>query len=78
MRNLIITVFALIINLALSCAVTIALVYLITLCFGLEFALVTATGVWLILSMLKFTFVKSQRCGPLTRYETTSKSRSRR
>lgn len=41
---------------ALSWAVTIGLVYLICLCFGLTWSLLTATGVWLALFLIRGIF----------------------
>ena len=38
--------------LAISWLITSALIYLITLCFGLTFSLRVATGVWLALTLL--------------------------
>ncbi|WP_407450028.1 hypothetical protein [Fibrobacter sp.] len=43
---------------ALSWAVTCGLYYLITLCFGLTFNWLIATGVWLVLVILKNIFGK--------------------
>lgn len=42
--------------LALSWAVTCGIVYLITLCFGLPFSWPVATGIWLILILLRNFF----------------------
>ena len=41
---------------ALSWAITIGLIYLICLCFSWQFNLLIATGVWLILCLLKLLF----------------------
>ena len=41
---------------AISWIITCGIFYLITLCFGLEFSWLTATGVWLVLILLKSIF----------------------
>lgn len=42
--------------LGLSWAITVGLVKLITLCFGLEFSLKIATGIWLLILILRSIF----------------------
>lgn len=42
--------------LAISWAFTSFIVWLICLCFGLEFKLLTATGIWLVLCLLSSVF----------------------
>lgn len=42
--------------LGLSWAVTVGLVKLITLCFGLEFSLKIATGIWIVILILRSIF----------------------
>ena len=41
---------------AISWIITCGIFYLITLCFGLEFSWLTATGVWLVMVVLKSIF----------------------
>ena len=41
---------------AISWIITCGVFYLITLCFSLEFSWLTATGVWLVLILLKSIF----------------------
>ena len=41
---------------AISWLITCGIFYLITLCFSLEFSWLTATGVWLVLILLKSVF----------------------
>ena len=41
---------------AISWIITCGTFYLITLCFGLEFSWLTATGVWLVMILLKSIF----------------------
>ena len=41
---------------AISWLITCGIFYLITLCFGLEFSWLTATGVWLIMVLLRSIF----------------------
>lgn len=45
----------------LSWAVTIGIIKLITMCFSIGFSLPVATGIWLILCLLKLGFYKSER-----------------
>lgn len=40
----------------ISWAVTVGIIYLICLCFGIEFKLLIATGIWLIVCILKSIF----------------------
>lgn len=42
--------------LGLEWGVTCGILYLITLCFGWEFKLITATGIWLIIVILRSIF----------------------
>lgn len=42
--------------LGLSWAVTVGLVKLITLCFGIEFSLKIATGIWIVILILRSIF----------------------
>ena len=41
---------------AISWIITCGIFYLITLCFGLEFSWLTATGIWLVIILLKSIF----------------------
>ena len=41
---------------AISWLITCGIFYLITLCFSLEFSWLTATGVWLVMMLLKSIF----------------------
>jgi hypothetical protein len=45
---------------AISWGATVGIIYLITLCFGLEFSFLTATGVWLVLTLLS-AFLKGSK-----------------
>ena len=45
---------------ALSWVVTIGVIKLITMCFSIGFSLPMATGIWLIMCLLKLTFYKSE------------------
>lgn len=55
--------FALIIvfGYALNWVFTIGIIKLITMCFSVGFSLPVATGIWLILCLLKLVFYKSER-----------------
>lgn len=41
---------------AISWAVTVGIIKLITICFSLPFSLLSATGVWLVMVLLRSTF----------------------
>lgn len=41
-----------------SWAITTGMIYLICLCFSLEFSILTATGIWLVLCLLYWFFKK--------------------
>lgn len=45
-----------IVGYSLSWAITTGILYLICLCFSLEFSLLTATGIWLVLCLLWLFF----------------------
>lgn len=45
---------------ALNWAVTIGIIKLITMCFSIGFSLPMATGIWLIMYLLKLAFYKSE------------------
>ena len=46
---------------ALSWGVTIGIIKLIAMCFSVGFSLPVATGIWLILCLLKLAFYKPER-----------------
>ena len=59
LKALIITL-ALVIGCAISWAVTVGIIKLITMCFSIGFSLPVATGICLILCLLKLVFYKSE------------------
>ena len=61
MRKGLIVVLAMIIGYAISWVIIIGIIKLITMCFSIGFSLPVATGVWLILCLLKLVFYKSER-----------------
>ena len=56
-----VTALVLIIGYAISWAITVGIIKLITLCFSIGFSLAVATGIWLIFCLLKLVFHKSER-----------------
>lgn len=58
MKKFIITALIFIALCAISWAITLGLVYLICLCFSWEFSWLIATGVWLVMCLLKGVFDK--------------------
>jgi hypothetical protein len=54
MKNALIGCLTIIIGMAITWAITVGVVWLICLCFSLKFSLLTGTGVWLALTLLKF------------------------
>lgn len=52
----VLTVLAFALILALSWAITVGIVYLICMIFGLQFKLIIATGIWLIMILIKSAF----------------------
>lgn len=42
----------------ISWGATVGIIYLITLCFNLHFNIVTATGIWLLMFLIKSLFSK--------------------
>ena len=56
MIGFIIGLFVLIIGYALSWGITIGLLYLVCLCFSWQFDLLIATGIWLVLCLVKLIF----------------------
>ena len=57
--ELVIAIVAAVIVEILSWGVTVGIIKLITLCFGLEFSLLIATGIWLLLTLVG-SFFKSK------------------
>ena len=56
-------IIAMVLGYALSWAVVVGIIKLITMCFSIGFSLPIATGVWLILCLLKLVFHNSEgRC----------------
>lgn len=45
---------------AFSWGITVGLIKLITICFGIKFKLAYATGIWLIICLIKILFNKSK------------------
>ena len=61
MSRTLVVVLALVIGYAISWAIIVGIIKLITICFSIEFSLPVATGIWLILCLLKLVFYKSER-----------------
>lgn len=59
MTGCLIALFAIALVLGISWACTCGLIFLITLCFSIEFSWAIATGIWLILLMLSSFFRSS-------------------
>ena len=59
MSRILVAVLALVIGYAISWAITVGVIKLITMCFSIGFFLPVATGIWLILCLLKLVFHKS-------------------
>lgn len=53
-------IIAMVLGYALSWAVVVGIIKLITMCFSIGFSLPIATGVWLILCLLKLVFHNSE------------------
>ena len=60
MRKGLVIVIGLIVGYAISWAFTVGIIKLITMCFSIGFSLPVATGIWLILCLLKLVFHKSE------------------
>jgi hypothetical protein len=60
MRKGLVIIIALIVGYAISWAVIVGIIKLITMCFSIGFSLPVATGIWLILCLLKLVFHKSE------------------
>lgn len=56
LRALLTLLLVLTIGYGLSWAVTVGIIKLITICFGLTFSMARATGVWLVLMLIWITF----------------------
>lgn len=50
-----------IVGFAVSYGISIGVIKLITLCFGISFSLAYATGIWLIVVLLNFWFYKDKK-----------------
>ena len=59
-RKGLVTILILIVGYAISWAITVGIIKLITMCFSFDFSLAVATGIWLILCLLKLVFPKSE------------------
>nr|DAZ60790.1 MAG TPA: hypothetical protein [Caudoviricetes sp.] len=58
MRKGLVIVIGLIVGYAISWAITVGIIKLITMCFSIGFSLPIATGIWLILCLLNLVFHK--------------------
>lgn len=63
MRRILVLAMAMTVGYALSWAFCVGLMKLITMCFSWPFSLPVATGIWLILCLLKLLFYKSEGGG---------------
>lgn len=61
MRKVLILIIGAIVGYAINWVITIGIIKLITMCFSIGFSLPVATGIWLILCLLKLVFYKSER-----------------
>lgn len=55
-ENIFFVIFLILLSLMTSWAITIGLIKIITVCFSLEFSLLKATGIWIILLLIKDIF----------------------
>ena len=60
MSKILVVVLTLVIGYAISWGITVGVIKLITMCFSIGFSLPVATGIWLILCLLKLVFHKSE------------------
>ncbi len=60
MSKILVAVLALVIGYAISWGITVGVIKLITMCFSIGFSLPVATGIWLVLCLLKLVFHKSE------------------
>lgn len=58
MIKLLLIILLFVVGYSISWAITTGILYLICLCFSLEFSLLTATGIWLVLCLLWLFFKK--------------------
>ena len=56
MQKIVITVISVLLLYAISWAITVGVIKLITICFGAGFSLAIATGIWLALCLLRWLF----------------------
>lgn len=56
MIMLVVTIILILFAAALSWAITVGIIKLITMCFGMTFSLLVATGIWLILCLVSGFF----------------------
>lgn len=63
MRKILVFVVAMAVGYALSWAFCVGIMKLITMCFSWTFSLPVATGIWLILCLMKLLFHKSEGGG---------------
>jgi len=56
MKKALISLVALVAFYAASWAINVGIIYLLALCFSLDFSLPVATGVWLVLCLIKLHF----------------------
>ena len=63
MRKILVFVVVMAVGYALSWAFCVGIMKLITMCFSWPFSLPVATGIWLILCLLKLLFHKSEGGG---------------
>lgn len=54
--NILVMIVIVIASMAISWGVVVGIIKLITLCFGWEFSLPVATGIWLIMMLAKMVF----------------------
>ena len=54
-------IVAVIVAMAISWGIVVGIIKLITLCFGWEFSLLGATGIWLIMVLIKMVFGGSKK-----------------
>ena len=60
MRKGLILIIGLVVGYAISWVITVGIIKLIAMCFSIGFSLPVATGIWLILCLLKLVFHKSE------------------
>lgn len=60
MRKGLIIIIVVVVAYTISWAITVGIIKLITMCFSIGFSLPVATGIWLILCLLKLVFHKSE------------------